>query len=521
MFGDVLDILVKEKQFFVQLFIEHLQISLSAVLIASIFGGLCGILISEYKKASQATLGTVNFLYTIPSISMLGFLIPFSGIGNATAIITLTIYALLPMVRNTYTGITQLDGAIIEAAEGMGSTRLQLLYKIKLPLAFPIIFSGIRSMVTMTIALGGIASFIGAGGLGVAIYRGITTNNAALTMAGSLLIALLALVMDYILGILEKIFAKRPKSEQKNSFFIKRSGTVAAVGLTVVAVIFCANLFFLNTAKMVHIATKPMTEQYVLSEMLALLIEQETDLQVKLTQGVGGGTANIHPAMEQGEFDMYIEYTGTGWNMILKRTNLYSENLFSELQQNYMQNYAMQWVGMFGFNNTFGIAVRSGIAQKYNVKTYSDLQAIGNKLVFGAEYDFFGREDGFDMLRKRYELTFADTMDMDIGLKYQAINQGKIDVMNIFTTDGQLSVSDVVVLEDDKHMYPSYLCGIIIRMDVLKKYPELTKVFDLLAGRISDKDITSINYQVESLGKTPQDVAKAFLQQLGLLKPLE
>ena len=142
---------------------------------------------------------------------MLGFLIPFSGIGNATAVIALTVYALLPMVRNTHTGISNVDENILEAAKGMGSTRTQILFKIKLPLAMPVILSGIRSMVTMTIALAGIASFIGAGGLGVAIYRGITTNNSAMTMAGSLLIALLALVFDLILGFIEKRMEKRKK----------------------------------------------------------------------------------------------------------------------------------------------------------------------------------------------------------------------------------------------------------------------------------------------------------------------
>ncbi|MGI6512194.1 MAG: ABC transporter permease, partial [Catenisphaera adipataccumulans] len=135
--------------------------------------------------------------------SMLGFLIPFSGVGNATAVIALTIYALLPMVRSVHTGLTNVDPAIIEAAKGMGSTRKQILLKIKLPLAMPVIMSGIRNMVTMTIALTGIASFIGAGGMGVAIYRGITTNNSAMTLAGSLLTAALALLADFLLGIVK------------------------------------------------------------------------------------------------------------------------------------------------------------------------------------------------------------------------------------------------------------------------------------------------------------------------------
>lgn len=437
--------------FFAGLLWEHLLISLIAILIAVVIGGLAGILISEFQKAAKPTLGVINFLYTIPSISMLGFLIPFSGVGNATAVIALTVYALLPMVRNTHTGITNLDPAVLEAAKGMGSTRMQILFRIKLPLAMPVIMSGIRSMVTMTIALAGIASFIGAGGLGVAIYRGITTNNAAMTIAGSILIALLALLMDFILGIAEKRL-------QKRSVKCKKTNRIIGVILLIACVGIGGGTFFQSQSKdTIHIATKPMTEQYVLGEMLDLLIEQDTDLDVELTQGVGGGTSNIQPAMESGEFDLYPEYTGTAWNMVLKEEGLYTEDLFDTMQQAYNDDYDMQWIGMYGFNNTYGLVVRREIAEQYDLHTYSDLSAAADQLVFGAEYDFFEREDGYDALCETYGLNFKETMDLDIGLKYQAINQGQIDVMVIFTTDGQLSASDVVVLEDDKQFYPSYL----------------------------------------------------------------
>lgn len=209
MIQDMFSLLVTRWDFFSNLLLEHIEISFIAIAIAIVFGGIVGILISEYQKSAKWTLGVINFVYTIPSISMLGFLIPFSGVGDTTAIIALTIYALLPMVRSTHTGLTNVDPDTIEAAKGMGSTRWQILFHIKLPLAMPVIMSGIRNMVTMTIALAGIASFIGAGGLGVAIYRGITTNNAAMTLAGSLLTALLALVIDAILGFVEKRMQKR------------------------------------------------------------------------------------------------------------------------------------------------------------------------------------------------------------------------------------------------------------------------------------------------------------------------
>ena len=190
MVSEVWTLLCERREFFWNLCVQHLVISAAAVGMAIVFGGIIGIIAGEMRRSSKPIVGIVNFLYTIPSISMLGFFIPVFGIGNTTAVITLTLYALLPMVRSTYTGLKNVDEHLIEAAKGMGSTKFQILYKVKLPLALPVMMSGIRNMVVMTLALAGIASFIGAGGLGVAIYRGITTNNMTMTVAGSLLNAL-------------------------------------------------------------------------------------------------------------------------------------------------------------------------------------------------------------------------------------------------------------------------------------------------------------------------------------------
>ena len=200
---EIINLIVTRKEFFLELLIQHLQISLISILFAIVIGLIFGIITSEYQESSKIIMGMVNFIYTIPSISLLGFLIPLSGIGDTTAIIALTIYALLPMVRNTYTGLTNINPLLLEAATGTGSTKFQILYKIKLPLAIPVIVAGIRNMAVMTISLSGIASFIGAGGLGVAIYRGITTNNKIMTIAGSLLIAVLAMITDFIIGLIE------------------------------------------------------------------------------------------------------------------------------------------------------------------------------------------------------------------------------------------------------------------------------------------------------------------------------
>ena len=502
MLNDVAQLLASRPDFFGGLLVEHLQISLAAVAIAIVIGGVAGILISEFTRTAKPTLALVNFLYTIPSISMLGFLIPFTGVGNATVVIALTVYALLPMVRNTHTGLSNIDPAILEAARGMGSTRWQTLVRIKLPLALPVIMSGIRSMATMTIALAGIASFIGAGGLGVAIYRGITTNNAAMTIAGSLLIAALALIVDLVLGVIER------RMQLRSARARRRNRLVAAAALALAPA---------PSAGTIRVATKPMTEQYIMGEALDILIEQDTDLDVELTQGVGGGIANIMPAMEAGEFDLYPEYTGTAWNEGLGETGVYTEDQFGTLAQRYQDDFDMSWVGMYGFNNTYGLVVRREVAERYDLRTYSDLASVAPELTFGAEYDFFEREDGYDALCETYGLSFGNTMDLDIGLKYQALAQDQIDVMVIFTTDGQLSTADAVVLEDDLGFFPSYLCGNIVRNEVLEAHPELREVLGKLEGTITDEDMAQMNYEVETEGAEPADVARDYLERAGLL----
>ena len=209
MLQEIIQVYFARQDYFHELLLEHLQLSAISILLALIIGLALGILIAEQDKFSILVLGTINFIYTIPSIALFGILLPVTGLGNTTAIIALTVYALLPMVRNTYAGLTNIDPVILEAGLGMGSTRWQLLWKVKLPLALPVIMAGIRNMVVMVIATCGIASFIGAGGLGVAIFRGITTYQLALTYLGSLMIAAVALLCDILLGIVEKRITMR------------------------------------------------------------------------------------------------------------------------------------------------------------------------------------------------------------------------------------------------------------------------------------------------------------------------
>ncbi len=510
MIKDVLFIYIDRWEFFVDLMWEHINISLIAITISSILGILIGIIISQFRKVSSLILGIINFTYTIPAISMLGFLIPIWGIGNSNAIIALSIYGLLPMVRNTYIGITNIDKKIIEASIGMGSTEFQSLYKIKFPLSMPVILSGFRNMVIMTISLTGIASFVGAGGLGVAIYRGITTNNSAMTIAGSIAVASLALVIDFLIGRIEKFAYKRKKINKK-----------ALILWLLIPFIGLAGFFYFSMDKeSINIASKPMTEQLIISEIIGQLIEDELDVKVKITKGVGGGTSNIHPALIKGDFDLYPEYTGTSWEFVLKEEGMLEEGEegYNRLKDLYEEKFDLSYIGLYGFNNSYGLAIRKEIAEKFDIKTYSDLSKFSENLVYGGEYDFFEREDGYKGLSDLYGLKFKDIVNIDVGLKYDAMNYKDIDVMNVFTTDGQISRGDIVILEDDKSFFPKYYAGTVVRRDILEKHPRLEEVLLLLEGIIDDETMSNLNYKVEIEKMDEKIVAMEFLKEKGLIK---
>ncbi|MGB5824494.1 MAG: glycine betaine ABC transporter substrate-binding protein [Proteocatella sp.] len=295
------------------------------------------------------------------------------------------------------------------------------------------------------------------------------------------------------------------------------------ISLVIVALVSISVLGFMsmstkNDNSVIKIATKPMTEQFILGEMLSMLIEDRTDLSVELTKGIGGGTANIHPAIISGEFDLYPEYTGTGWLYVLKKTDIPDDQLlYSELVKQYQDDFELEWLGLYGFNNTYGLILRNDLAEKYDISSYSDLAEISKDLVFGAEYDFFERDDGYNSLAKAYGFNFKKTVDLDIGLKYDAINKKQIDAMNIFTTDGQLSISDVRVLEDDREFYENYYCGTVVRQSTLKLHPELREVLMLMDNLIDEDEMAKMNYLVESENSDEKTVAREFLVSKGLI----
>ncbi len=270
--------------------------------------------------------------------------------------------------------------------------------------------------------------------------------------------------------------------------------------------------------KKITLASKPMTEQFILAEILTQLIQDKTDIIVEQKLGIGGGTSNIHPGLLSGEIDLYPEYTGTGWLFVLKKELIRDKDeLYKAVKDDYLKEFNVLWSGMYGFNNTYGLAVKNEVAKAYNLKTYSDLAKVSDKLIFCSNADFFEREDGFEGLKNTYEYKFKDIKEIDIGLKYSAIAANEVDIITVFSTDGNLEEAGLTVLTDDKNYFPSYHCATLIKKETIDKYPEIEGVLEQLTGQIQDEDMIKMNYLVDVKKEDPKAVAKEFLTKKGLL----
>lgn len=268
----------------------------------------------------------------------------------------------------------------------------------------------------------------------------------------------------------------------------------------------------------IKIASKPMTEQYILTEIMAQLIEAETDYEVEITKGVGGGTTNIHPALAKGDFDLYPEYTRTAWLNVLKKEEMEKndDKLYEQLLTEY-DDLGLTWTGLYGFSNTYGLVVRQDTAEQYGLATYSDLAASSGELVFGGNPDYIELETGYPRLCAAYNMQFKDVVQMEIALKYEALKNNEVDVINAFTTDAQLAANDLVLLADDQIFFETFEAGTVVRKDTLEKYPGLQGVLEKMNGLITEDEMQQMNYEVEVNGREDREVAQEFLAGKGLV----
>ena len=273
-----------------------------------------------------------------------------------------------------------------------------------------------------------------------------------------------------------------------------------------------------NSAAPIRIASKTMPEQMILQEILAQLIEAKTDYTVERVEPIAGGTSNIQVAMENGELDLYPEYTGTGWLTVLKQAETKdADYMFEELNKQYNEKFDMSWVGLYGFENTYTLAVRAETAEQYNLTKISDLAAVSDQLIFGANFDYFEREDGYQKVCNTYNLHFKDTAEVDMGLKYQTLVEGNCDVINAYTTDSQIAEFELITLEDDLKLFTDYRCATVVRNEVLQAYPGLEDALMLMENLINNEEMTQMNYELNTNHRLESEIASDFLRAKGMI----
>lgn len=519
---EFIDYIIENKDQIISLCIEHIELTALALIIAIIIGVPIGILISYKKKLNKPVLGITSVTQAIPSMALLGFMIPFLGIGTAPAIVVVVLYSLLPIIKNTYTGIANISPATVEAATGIGLTKAQILTKIQIPEALPIIMAGVRISSVSAVGLMTMAAFIGGGGLGYLIFSGIRTVNNYQILAGAIPACILALLVDYFFGAIEKLVTpislqNETKSKEKQKKERRKNKIIVIITILIIGLLFLQEIDFSKKSdNVIRVGSKDFTEQEILCYMTSHAIENNTDIDVENECNLGGAQV-VFSALTNDNIDLYIDYAGTDYTDILKHKPISDvDKVYKTIKKEMKEKYDIEVLNQMAFNNTYALAVTKETAQKYNLATISDLTRVSNDLIIAPTLEFINREDGLPGLEKEYGLSFKDTIGIDGSPRYTALQNNNAQVIDAFTTDGLLKKFNLVVLEDDKNFFPPYYAIPLVRSDTLKEYPEIEKVLNALGPYLTDEVMQDLNYQVDELGKSPEKVATDFLNMINL-----
>jgi len=491
---------------------EHIFLVLISTGAAVAIGVPLGILLTRIKSLRTPVLGFANIMQTVPSLALFGLLIPIpfiGGIGARTAIIALALYALLPVIRNTVTGILGIDPKLIDAANALGMTAGQRLKIVELPLAMPVILTGIRVAVVISVGVATVAAAVGAGGLGTYIFRGLRQNDNNLLVAGALAAALLALLCDFALGQFENSFTI---GERTHSLRRRMIAFVVAVllGLVVASGFISNSKSQISNSLLTSVGTKPIvigskdfTESVILAEILAQMLERD-GVEVVRQFELGGNLT--HDGLLADQIDIYPEYTGTAYTAILKHSPVTDPQVvYEQTKAEYKEKFNLNVSQPLGFSNDFAILVRGEVARKNNLKTISDAVPLARNWQAGFGQDFMSRADGYAGFVKSYGFDFAKSpREMDLSLTYRALAASEVDIIAGNSTDGLINALDLFQLTDDKHYFPPYQAVFIARSDVATN---LTEVFQKLNNAITTDEMRRLNYEVDGKKRSPKEVA--------------
>jgi osmoprotectant transport system permease protein len=492
----------------IRLLQQHIVLVLVSTGIAILLGVPAGVLAARRPALGRPLLFLANVAQTIPSLALFGFLLPLpfiGGIGSRTALVTLTLYALLPIVRTTVGGLRSLDRAVVEAGVAMGMTSRQLLTMVELPLALPSIVAGIRVATVIGVGTATIAAAIGAGGLGEYIFRGLSMVDTTTILAGAIPAAVLALVADGLLAWIEHLF--------KTGRLSSRAAIPAAVGTAVVVAALAWPAYTRDAGAAVVVGSKNFTEQVVLGELLAQAIEAEG---VSVARRLNlGGTFICDQGLRSGQIDLYVEYTGTAVTAVFHEDVPHDPRQAFERARALYAKDGLTALDPLGFNNTFAVIVRASDARTLGLTSIDDLHRVVDRWTPGFGHEFLQRADGYPGLVKTYGLQFRQApRGMDLSLIYKALADGQLDIIAGDATAAQIDALDLAMLEDTRSYFPPYDAVPVVRTSALLQHPEIRRAMARLAGRISVADMRAMNRAVDIEHRDAAVVAREFLATL-------
>lgn len=494
------------------LVLEHLFIVLAAGILSIAVGLPLGIWAYVSPRARGVILRIVDLLQTIPSLALLGIIMVVLDPGKLTVIIGITLYSLLPIVRNTCLGLQEVDPGVKEAARGMGMSKPYRTLMVEFPLAFPTVFTGIRIAVVNAIGSAVFAAYVGGGGLGTVITQAIRVEDMRLILTATAALMVIAVALDLLMGWFEGQM-RRSKGASRTMWI-----PVAAILLA-----FCLLLpYGRGSTGDLMLYDGDYSETQLMHHMVKLLVEDRTGLTVTI-QDQMSQVNNFNALTGSGHTcDLMISYDGT-----LLTTFFHQDvtdvpegtSIYDYVNQAAQEEYGLRLLEKLGFDNTYAVAVPQAVADQYGLETVSDLVPIAGQLTFGAEQGFFTREGSMKYYPfvEFYGLEFRDKRSVDLGLKYTSIENGSFDVTVVYATDGLNRKVGLKILEDDRNFFPDYNGAFLVREDILEQYPELEGILNQLAGRIPTEQMAELTYQVDVAGRSVDDVAREFLTGQGLL----
>lgn len=494
---------------------QHLLLSLTAVLGAVLLGVPLGLLITRQPWARQPVLGLANIVQTVPSLALFAFLLPILGLGTWNAIVALLLYSLLPIIRNTYTGVLGVDPSVREAARAMGMTEAQILRQVELPLASDVILAGVRVATVLCIGITTIASFIGAGGLGDLIQNGLRNDNNAITLAGAIPAAVLALWADGLLGLWQNWLAARRNGPPPHA---AKAWLPAIATLFTAAIVLELALAGRTTAATeaaagppIRIGAKDFTESRLLAEIL-VDAAKASGLNAVRAEDLGGTLC--HKALLSDKMDAYPEYTGTAYTAILgHQPKTDPEAVLKETTAEYAQKFNLTVSPPLGFSNGFAMLIRGEDAQRLGIKTLSQAVPYAPNWTAAFGPDFITRADGWPGLSKTYGLQLKDVpKSVELNLLNKALSSRQVDLIAGNETDGTIPSLHLFELQDDKHYFPPYQGVYILRTQALADHPGLDQVLKKLENALPTAEMQKLNYAVDGQNKKTEDVAAQWVK---------